>query len=104
MSKQAPCAQTLRERVNRTRHTQKGEVVRKVLEIGGCIAAVVLIGFGVGALVTGFNARSTVHDTLAQENIVGSPDMTPAAIKAEAKDAGLDVSTLSFPSMSVAGK
>ena len=78
--------------------------MRKVLEIGGCIAAVVLIGFGIGALVTGFNARSTVQDTLAQENIVGSPDMTPAAIQAEAKDAGLDVSTLSFPSVSVAGK
>jgi hypothetical protein len=78
--------------------------VRKILEIGGCIAAVVLIGFGIGALVTGFNARSTVQDTLAQENIVGSPDMTPAAIQAEAKDAGLDVSTLSFPSVSVAGK
>ena len=78
--------------------------MRKVLEIGGYIAAVVLIGFGVGALVTGFNARGTVQDTLAQENIVGSPDMTPAAIKAEAKDAGLDVSKLTFPSLSVAGK
>jgi hypothetical protein len=78
--------------------------VRKVLEIGGCIAAVVLIGFGIGALVTGFNARSTVQDTLAQENIVGTPDMTPTAIRAEAKQAGLDVSKLSFPSVSVAGK
>ena len=78
--------------------------MRKVLEIGGCIAAVVLIAFGIGALVTGFNARSTVHDTLAQENIVGSPDMTPAAIKAEAKQAGLDVSKLSFPTLAVAGK
>src|SRR6187401_3108673 len=38
---------------------RREKVVRKVLEIGGCIAAVVLIGFGVGALVTGFNARST---------------------------------------------
>jgi hypothetical protein len=78
--------------------------VRKVLEIGGCIAAVVLIGFGIGALVTGYNARGTVHDTLAQENIVGSPDMTPTAIRAAAKEAGLDVSKLSFPSVSVAGK
>jgi uncharacterized iron-regulated membrane protein len=78
--------------------------VRKFLEIGGYIAAVVLIAFGVGAVYTGLNARGVVQDTLAQENIVGTPDMTPAAIKAEAKQAGLDVSKLSFPSLSVAGK
>ena len=71
--------------------------MRKVLEIGGCIAAVVLIAFGVGAIVTGLNARSTVQDTLAQENIVGTPDMTPTAIKAEAKQAGLDVSDADLP-------
>jgi len=39
---------------------------------------------------------------LAQEHIVGSPDMTPALIKAEAKKAGLP-STTSFPTVSVAG-
>src|SRR4029077_19890035 len=53
---------------------------------------------------TGLNARGVVHDTLAQENIVGTPDMTPTAIKAEAKQAGLDVSKLTFPTFSVAGK
>jgi len=78
--------------------------VRKVLEIGGCIAAVVLIAFGVGAVYTGLNARGVVQDTLAQENIVGTPDMTPTAIKAEAKQAGLDVSKLTFPTLAVAGK
>jgi hypothetical protein len=82
----------------------KGAIVRKVFEIGGVIAAVVLIVVGAGALYTGVQARGTVHDTLAQENIVGSPDMTPTAIKAEAKEAGLDVSKLTFPSLSVAGK
>jgi uncharacterized iron-regulated membrane protein len=79
-------------------------VVRKFLEIGGCIAAVVLIAFGVGAVYTGLNARGVVQDTLAQENIVGTPDMTPTAIKAEAKQAGLDVSKLTFPTLAVAGK
>jgi hypothetical protein len=78
--------------------------VRKFFEIGGCIAAVVLVAVGAGALYTGVQARGTVHDTLAQEHIVGSPDMTPAAIRAEAKDAGLDVSKISFPTLSVAGK
>jgi F0F1-type ATP synthase membrane subunit c/vacuolar-type H+-ATPase subunit K len=44
-----------------------------------------------------------VTDSLKQEKIVGSPDMTPSAIKAEAKKAGLP-SNLSFPTMAVAGK
>jgi hypothetical protein len=77
--------------------------MRKIFEIGGFIAAVVLIAFGIGAIIMSVNGRNTVHDALAQEQIVGSPDMTPAAIKAEAKQAGLDVTSLSFPSTSVAG-
>ena len=52
----------------------------------------------------GVNARSTVNNTLDQEQIVGTPDMTPTAIKAEAKQAGLNVSDLSFPTTSVAGQ
>jgi hypothetical protein len=77
--------------------------MRKAFEIGGVVAAAVLIAFGVVAIVMGFNGRSTVTDSLKQENIVGTPDMTPAAIKAEAKDAGLEVSTITFPTKSVAG-
>jgi hypothetical protein len=77
--------------------------MRKAFEIGGVVAAAVLIAFGIAAIVMGFNGRSTVTDSLKQEQIVGTPDMTPAAIKAEAKDAGLP-SNLSFPTMSVAGK
>ena len=78
--------------------------MRKVFEIGGFVAAAVLIAFGIAAIVMGVNGRDTVGNSLKQEYIVGTPDMTPAAIKAEAKKAGLDVSTLSFPSVSVAGK
>jgi hypothetical protein len=98
-----PVAETEPQHGQGTKQT-KGEIVRKVFEIGGCIAAVVLIVVGAGALYTGWQARGTVQDTLAQEHIVGSPDMTPAAIKAEAKEAGLDVSKLSFPTLAVAGK
>src|SRR6266516_3568339 len=39
-----------------------------------------------------------------QELIVGSPEMTPAGITAEAKKAGLDVAGLSIPTRSVANK
>ena len=77
--------------------------MRRIFEYGGFIAAAVLIVFGIGAMVMGINARGTVHDTLAQEQIVGTPDMTPQAIKAEAKQAGLDVNSISFPTESVAG-
>src|SRR5690349_3742767 len=77
--------------------------MRRAFEYGGFIAAVVLVVFGIGAIWMGWNARSTVEDTLAQEQIVGTPDMTPSAIKAEAQNAGLDVSALTIPSESVAG-
>jgi hypothetical protein len=77
--------------------------MRRLLEYGGFIAAVVLIAFGIGAAAMGWNARSTVGDTLAQEHIVGTPDMTPKGITAEAKQAGLDVASLTIPSKSVAG-
>ena len=63
--------------------------MRKAFEIGGMVAAAVLIAFGIAAIVMGVNGRSTVQSSLKQEKIVGSPDMTPTAIKAEAKKAGL---------------
>jgi hypothetical protein len=43
--------------------------MRKLFEIGGLVAAAVLIAFGVGALVMGIDGRSTVRDNLAQEQI-----------------------------------
>jgi F0F1-type ATP synthase membrane subunit c/vacuolar-type H+-ATPase subunit K len=77
--------------------------MRKVLTIGGFVAAAVLIAFGIGAIVMGVNGRNTVQNSLRQEFIVGSPDMTPALIKAEASKAGLPA-TISLPTVSVAGK
>lgn len=78
--------------------------VRKFLEYGGLAAGAILIVFGVVAIAMGFNGRSTVSSSLKNEYIVGSPDMTPALIKQEAQKAGLDISKLDIPSMSVAGK
>ena len=72
-----------------------------VLEWGGVAAGAILIAFGVVAIVMGINGRSTVHSSLKAEQIVGTPDMTPAAIKAEAAQAGLK--GISLPSKSVAG-
>src|SRR5690348_13876601 len=59
--------------------------MRKALEIGGVIAAAVLIAFGIAAIVMSVNGRSTVNDSLKQEQIVGTPDMSPKTIGAEVK-------------------
>ena len=55
--------------------------MRKLFEIGGIIAGVVLIAFGVAAIYMGFDGRSTVRDSIEQEQIVfGSAD-DPAVAK-----------------------
>jgi uncharacterized iron-regulated membrane protein len=77
--------------------------MRKVFEIGGFVAAVILFAFGVTAIVMGVNGRHTVNTSLQNEYIVGSPDMTPAAIKAEAQKAGVTKFVTLWPSKSVAG-
>jgi hypothetical protein len=56
---------------------------RRVLEIGGIVSGVVLVAFGIAAIVMGFDGRSTVTDSLANEFIVGSEDMTPDVISTE---------------------
>ena len=78
--------------------------MRKGLEIGGVVAAVVLVAFGIAAIVMGANGKSTVESSLTQEQIVGTPDMTPELIKAEVKDAGLSSKITNLPSCTVAGE
>jgi hypothetical protein len=76
--------------------------MRKLLELGGFISGAILIAFGVAVIALGASGRSTVISNLKQEQIVGSPDMTPALIKEEVTKAGLTNVTL--PTCSVAGK
>jgi hypothetical protein len=45
-----------------------------------------------------------VHNSLAEQKIVGTADMTPAGITAEARKAKLDVAKLTIPSCSVANE
>jgi hypothetical protein len=75
---------------------------RRILEFGGIAAGVLMIAFGIGSLVLGLNARSTVRDELAREFIVGSPDMNPAEIEKAVKEAGLE--NVPIPSCDVAEK
>ena len=75
--------------------------MRKLLEWGGVAAGLVLIGFGIAALVLAIGGHNEVRTQLKQEQIVGSPDMTPEAIAQEAKDAGLPAS-IDLPTCNVA--
>ena len=77
--------------------------MRRLLEIGGLVAAAVLVAFGITAIVLGVNGRTTVHNSLKQEAIVGTPDMNKTAIAAEAKAAKLPAS-ISLPTANIAGK
>ena len=47
--------------------------MRKAFEIGGLVAAVVLVAFGVAAIVMGFNGRDTVQSSLKQEQSSDRP-------------------------------
>src|ERR1700759_5661142 len=76
--------------------------MRKTLEVGGLVAAVVLVAFGIGALVLSVHGRSTVRSSLKLEQITGTPDMTPAGIKAEGTKAGLK--DVTYPTCSVANQ
>jgi hypothetical protein len=78
--------------------------MKRILELGGVAAGIVLIAFGVAAIVLGFQGKNTVTQSLKWEQITGSPDMTPAQIKGEAKAAGLDLSKITLPTCSVANE
>jgi hypothetical protein len=80
----------------------KSDLVRKLFEWGGFGAGAILVAFGVVAIIMGFSGRSTVVDSLKQEQIVGGADMTPALIAKEAKEAGL--TGVDLPTVAVAGK
>src|SRR5829696_4833066 len=94
-------ASTLTPRSKRSTTKEGSRAMRKLFEIGGLVAAAVLIAFGIGSIAMSVDGRSTVRDSLKLEQIVGTPDMTPEAIAAEAKAAGL--TGVDLPTKSVAG-
>ena len=78
---------------------------KKLFEIGGYVAALVLVAFGVAAIAMGVNGRNEVRTDIKREFIVGSPDMTRSAILAEAKKAKLPAEIIAdLPTCDVAGK
>jgi hypothetical protein len=83
-------------------HEKGVATMRKLFEYGGIAASVVLIAFGAGSIGIGAWGINNVRDNLKLEQIAGTPDMTPSAIKAEAGKAGL--TGVTFPSCNVAGQ
>ena len=78
---------------------------KRIFELGGYFAALVLVAFGIASLVMGVNGRSEVRKDVKREYIVGSPDMNKTAILAEAKEAKLPAAILAtLPTCNVAGK
>jgi hypothetical protein len=75
--------------------------MKKLFEFGGVAAGIVLVAFGVAAIVLGVNGKNTVASELKQQQIVGTPDMTPKGIAGEAQAAGLK--NVALPTCSVAG-
>jgi hypothetical protein len=55
--------------------------MRKPFQIGGIIAGLVLIAFGIAAIYMGVDGRSTVRDSLKQEQIVFGAADDPAIAK-----------------------
>ena len=67
--------------------------MRKLFQIGGLVASAVLIVFGTAAIFMGVDGRSTVRDSLKQEQIVfGSAD-DPAVAKHASQWADQQVTT-----------
>jgi hypothetical protein len=76
--------------------------MKKFFQMGGVIAGGLLVAFGIGAIVIGFTGRSEVRSNIQREAIVGSPDMTPSAIREEGAKAGLK--DISYPTCDVANE
>jgi hypothetical protein len=70
--------------------------------LAGVAAALILVVFGMGAVVKGIDGRSTVRDALALEAVEGEAGMTPSVIAGKAKAAGL--TGVDLPTCSVEGR
>ena len=78
--------------------------MRKAFEIGGVVAATVLIAFGVAAIVMGVNGRfdRPEQPQAGEDRRLARHD--PGSNQGRGQEGGLDVADISFPSLAVAGK
>jgi hypothetical protein len=83
-------------------HAKELIAMPRPFRLAGIIAGLVLVAFGIGAIVIGVSGRHEVNTDVQREQIVGTPDMKPSVIVVSAKEAGLKNVTL--PTCDVAGK
>ena len=74
----------------------------QVLRIGGVVSGIVLLGFGIAVIVLAVWGHNQVTTELKRQQITGSPDMNPTAIKEAVEKAGLQ--DVSLPTCDVAGE
>jgi len=67
--------------------------IRRILEYGGLLAGVVLIAFGIAAIYMGIDGRTTVRDSIKQEQIFFGETQDPAVAKYAEDWAGEQVLT-----------
>jgi len=67
--------------------------MRKLFELGGIFAGVVLVIFGAAAIYLGVDGRATVRDSIKQEQITFGAADDPAVAKYASEWAGEDVRT-----------
>lgn len=53
--------------------------MRRLFVTGGIVASLVLMAFGTASIAMGIDGRNEVRDSIAREQIVGTPDMTSIA-------------------------
>ena len=78
-------------------------MVRKAAVWGGYGAGGLLVVLGIAVMVVSAIGRSEVSDRLADEKIVGTPDMTPELTQQAVEEAGLE-GEIEIPNCSVAGE
>ena len=83
-------------------HDQLERHMSRPFRLAGIVAGLVLVAFGVGAIVIGLSGRHEVSTDVKREKIVGTPDMKPALIAKAAREAGLK--DVALPTCDVAGK
>jgi len=77
-------------------------MLRKVLEIGGVVAAAVLVAFGIASVILSVQGQNTVNSSLRQQQIYGTPDMSPKGIASELTAAKTQQTAL-FKKLNAAG-
>ena len=78
--------------------------MRNIWKYGGLAASIILIAFGIGSIVTGFEGRDRVQSDLAREKIVGTEDSTiPGQLVDSGEEAEAFANTMRAHTLEITG-